>query len=58
VLYAENELFNAELTAVRSRAERYTELVNVYKAMGGGWVDLADRSAPQPIGLSGSAAGK
>ena len=50
VLYAENELFSAELAAVRSRGERYTELVNVYKAMGGGWVDLADRSAPQPLG--------
>ncbi len=52
VLYAENELFSAELAAVRSRGERYTELVNVYKAMGGGWVDLADQSAPKPLGLS------
>ncbi len=41
VLYAENELFGAELAAVRSQAERYTQLVNVYKAMGGGWVDTA-----------------
>jgi multidrug efflux system outer membrane protein len=49
VLYAENELFTAELTAVRANAERYTELVNVYKAMGGGWVDLADRTTPQPL---------
>jgi len=57
VLYAENELFTAELAAVRSRAERYTELVNVYKAMGGGWVDLADQSAPKPL-LSGNAAAK
>jgi multidrug efflux system outer membrane protein len=43
VLYAENELFAAELNAVRAQAERYTELVNVYKAVGGGWVDVADR---------------
>jgi multidrug efflux system outer membrane protein len=58
VLYAENELFGAELAAVRSQAERYTELVNVYKATGGGWVDRAvelstasnasAESAPQP----------
>jgi multidrug efflux system outer membrane protein len=48
VLYAENELFAAELAAVRSQAERYTQLVNVYKAVGGGWVDEADRLAPQP----------
>jgi multidrug efflux system outer membrane protein len=46
VLYAENELFSAELNAVRSQGERYTQLVNVYKAMGGGWVDLADRMTP------------
>jgi multidrug efflux system outer membrane protein len=48
VLYAENELFSAELTAVRSQAERYTQIVNVYQAVGGGWVDQADRLAPQP----------
>jgi outer membrane protein, multidrug efflux system len=48
VLYAENELFGAELAAVRSQAERYTQLVNVYKAMGGGWVDEADKLAPKP----------
>ncbi len=48
VLYAENELFSAELTAVRSQAERYTQIVNVYQAVGGGWVDEADRLAPQP----------
>ena len=43
-LYAENELFAAELAAVRTYAEQYTQIVNVYKSMGGGWVDLADRS--------------
>ena len=43
VLYAENELFAAELAAVRSNADRYTQLIAVYKAMGGGWIDVADR---------------
>jgi outer membrane protein, multidrug efflux system len=47
VLYAENELFAAELSAVRADAERYAELVNVYKAFGGGWVDEAAKQAPQ-----------
>jgi multidrug efflux system outer membrane protein len=42
VLYAENELFSAELAAVQSYADSYTQLVDVYKAMGGGWIDLAD----------------
>jgi multidrug efflux system outer membrane protein len=48
VLYAENELFSAELTAVSSQAGRYTQIVNVYQAVGGGWVDEADKLAPQP----------
>ena len=43
VLYAENELFAAELASVQSYADSYAQVVNVYKAMGGGWVDLADR---------------
>ena len=42
-LFAENELFTAELAAVRTAADRYTQVVNVYKAFGGGWVDLADQ---------------
>ena len=45
VLYAENELFGAELVALSTLAERYTQLINVYKAMGGGWVDAADPMA-------------
>lgn len=48
VLYSENVLFDAELIAVLVKAERYTELVNVYKAMGGGWVDEAEMFAPKP----------
>ena len=49
VLYAENELFGAELTSVRSQADRYTQVINVYKALGGGWVDEAGKLAPQPL---------
>ncbi|MGH8688619.1 MAG: efflux transporter outer membrane subunit [Burkholderiales bacterium] len=48
VLYAENELFAAELTAVSTLAQRDAELVNLYKALGGGWVDAADPLAPKP----------
>jgi len=46
VLYAENELFGAELAAVSSNSGVYTQLVGVYKAMGGGWVDAADAMTP------------
>ena len=45
VLYAENELFGAELVAVSTLADRYTQLISVYKAMGGGWVDASDPMA-------------
>jgi outer membrane protein, multidrug efflux system len=52
VLIAENELFAAELAAVRTRADSYVQLVNVYQAMGGGWVDVASSIAPQPKGMA------
>ena len=45
VLVAENDLFGAELNAVSSQADRLTQIVNVYKAIGGGWVDLSDQFA-------------
>ncbi|MEO5765797.1 MAG: efflux transporter outer membrane subunit [Casimicrobiaceae bacterium] len=48
VLYAENELFGAELSAVRSQADGYTQLVAVYRAMGGGWIDEADGLTQAP----------
>ncbi|MDG2517961.1 efflux transporter outer membrane subunit [Lysobacter soli] len=44
VLIADNELFAAEIALVRVRAERNTQLVQVYRAMGGGWVDAVDPS--------------
>ena len=50
VLVAENELFAAELATVGLQASRYAQLVNVYQAMGGGWVDKAAESAPKPQG--------
>jgi len=48
VLYAQNELFAVELAAVRTQVEAYTYIVNVYGAMGGGWVDEAAQLGPQP----------
>jgi multidrug efflux system outer membrane protein len=59
VLYAENELFGAELAAVSADAEHYAALVNVYKAFGGGWVELADPlAAPAAQGPGTPAGGK
>ena len=48
VLFAENELFAAELVAVRTRIDSYTQLIAVYKAMGGGWIDDAAKLSPAP----------
>ena len=45
VLVAENDLFTAELNSVSAQADRLTQIINVYKAMGGGWVDAADALA-------------
>jgi multidrug efflux system outer membrane protein len=47
VLYAENELFTAELAGIATLAQRHAELVNLYKALGGGWVDGVDPLAPK-----------
>jgi len=47
VLYAESQLFDGELTAVNTQSERYAQLINVYKAMGGGWIDANDPMAAQ-----------
>jgi multidrug efflux system outer membrane protein len=41
VLQAEQALFPAELNLVAYRASTLNTSVNLYKAMGGGWVDLA-----------------
>jgi outer membrane protein, multidrug efflux system len=54
VLQAEQSLFPAELTLANIQASVLASSVNIYKAMGGGWVTLASsatagRSAIKPI---------
>jgi multidrug efflux system outer membrane protein len=51
VLQAEQSLFPAELNLASIRAQLFASSVNIYKAMGGGWVTQADRltsSTPAP----------
>jgi outer membrane protein, multidrug efflux system len=43
VLDAERSLFSAQLSYVETQSSIFTSLINVYKAMGGGWVTEADR---------------
>ena len=55
VLQAEQSLFPAELNLASLRAQLFTSAVNIYKAMGGGWVGQADRmtgSTPPPAPTS------
>ena len=44
-MYAIRSYYDAELQYVSVRGSVYTSLVNTYKAMGGGWVIEAQRSA-------------
>jgi multidrug efflux system outer membrane protein len=51
VLDAERNLFNAQVSYSQTQGSVYVSLVNVYKAMGGGWVTQAERlasTAPVP----------
>ncbi|MBP6775636.1 MAG: efflux transporter outer membrane subunit [Piscinibacter sp.] len=58
VLQAEQTLFPAELNLASIRAQVFASSVNIYKAMGGGWVSAADQltarppvpAASQPVG--------
>ncbi|WP_233885374.1 efflux transporter outer membrane subunit [Paraburkholderia flagellata] len=46
VLISENDLFSAELALASLQASRYNQVISVYQAMGGGWVDIADSRTP------------
>jgi multidrug efflux system outer membrane protein len=48
VLDAERSLFQAQLQLVQTQGELYFALINLYKALGGGWVDEAGKLASQP----------
>jgi outer membrane protein, multidrug efflux system len=42
VLNAETSLFEAELSSTQTQGTVFTDLIGLYKAMGGGWVTVAD----------------
>jgi len=51
VTFAEQNLFNAELAYTQTQGVLFQALVNLYKAMGGGWVMEADkRTVEESIG--------
>lgn len=43
VIQAEQQYFPAQLAWTETRAQLFTSLVNIYQAMGGGWVVLAEK---------------
>jgi len=45
VATAEQSLFAAQLAYVQTQAQLFQAYANLYKAMGGGWVDEAERLA-------------
>jgi outer membrane protein, multidrug efflux system len=52
VLDSERALFSAQLQHAEQQALVLNALVNVYKAMGGGWVDTADAKTAPPVQAS------
>ncbi|MGH8693029.1 MAG: efflux transporter outer membrane subunit [Burkholderiales bacterium] len=49
VLEAEQQLFPAELNWAATRAQLFASFVGIYQSTGGGWVNEADKLAPQPL---------
>ncbi len=48
VLYAEAQLFPAELTYAQIQGSALASLAGIYQAMGGGWVAMADKLTEPP----------
>ena len=57
VLDANRSLFNAELSYAQTKATLFRSFVNLYKAMGGGWVTEADKLTGQDIAKEESTKG-
>jgi len=53
VLDSERSLFQAQIQLVQTQGQLYFALINLYKALGGGWVDEADKLTPaQAVDIS------
>jgi multidrug efflux system outer membrane protein len=48
VLDSERSLFQAQLQLSQTQGQQFSALINLYKALGGGWVDEAGKLAVQP----------
>ncbi len=57
VLDANRSLFDAELNYAQTKATLFRSFVNLYKAMGGGWVAEADRMTGEDVAKESSTKG-
>jgi multidrug efflux system outer membrane protein len=57
VLDANRSLFDAELSYAQTKATLFRSFVNLYKAMGGGWVTEADKMTGQDVAKESSTKG-
>lgn len=57
VLDANRSLFDAELSYAQTKAALFRSFVNLYKAMGGGWVVVADKMTGQDVTKESSTKG-
>jgi multidrug efflux system outer membrane protein len=48
VLDAERSLFQSQIQVAQAQAQLHFALINLYKALGGGWVSEAEKLAPPP----------
>jgi len=57
VLTAQTDLYNAQQTLVSVRLARLTNLVDLYRTLGGGWIERTgdEPRAPEDIGAIGAA---
>jgi multidrug efflux system outer membrane protein len=53
VLDAQSRLYNAELTHAQTQGVLFQALVNLYKAMGGGWITEAEQLTIQKNDVPG-----
>jgi outer membrane protein, multidrug efflux system len=60
VLTAQTDLYNAQQTLVSVRLARLTNLVDLYRTLGGGWIERTGDTprAPEDIGAIGMAGGR
>jgi multidrug efflux system outer membrane protein len=57
VLDANRSLFDAELNYAQTKATLFRSFVNLYKAMGGGWVVIADKMTGEDVAKHSSTEG-